>query len=75
MGVIIKGVVKKMAKYSQIGLSDPITSIMAQLVSLHDFALLIGVLVMCFVTVGLISVLINKILCRVIYASHQIEIM
>lgn len=64
-----------MAKFIQLGLSDPITRIMAQLVSLHDFALLIGSLVMCFVVVGLVSVLLNDILCRTIYASHQIEIM
>lgn len=64
-----------MAKFMQLGLSDPTTRIMAQLVSLHDFALLIGALVMCFVVVGLVSVLGNKILCRTIYASHQIEIM
>lgn len=47
---------------------------MAQLVSLHDFALLIGALVMAFVTVGIVSVMINKISCRTIYAAHQIEI-
>lgn len=58
----------------QLGLSDPRTRIMAQLVSLHDFALLIGALVMCFVIVGLLSVLSNEMLCRTIYASHQIEI-
>ncbi|ELU09537.1 hypothetical protein CAPTEDRAFT_204161 [Capitella teleta] len=48
---------------------------MAQLVSLHDFALLIGALVMAFVIVGLISVTMNKMSCRTIYAAHQIEIM
>lgn len=47
---------------------------MAQLVSLHDFALLIGALVMAFVMVGIVSVTINKISCRTIYAAHQIEI-
>lgn len=48
---------------------------MAQLVSLHDFALLIGALVMSFVIVGLLSVIFNRMGCRTIYAAHQIEIM
>lgn len=47
---------------------------MAQLVRLHDFALLIGALVMVFVIVGLFSVTLNRISCRTIYAAHQIEI-
>jgi len=47
---------------------------MAQLVSLHDFALLVGAMVICFVVVGLFSVVANKIVCRTIYASHQVEI-
>ena len=64
-----------MAKWIQIGLPDPRTRIMAQLVRLHDFALLIGALVMAFVIVGLISVTMNKMSCRTIYAAHQIEIM
>ena len=65
----------KMAKWLQIGLSDPRTRIMAQLISLHDFALLIGVLVIAFVTVGLVAVITRQMSCRVIYAAHQIEIM
>lgn len=59
----------------QIGLPDPRTRIMAQLVRLHDFALLIGALVMAFVAVGLTSVISNKITCRTIYAAHEIEIL
>ena len=47
----------------QIGLADPRTSMMAQLVSLHDFALLIGILVMAF----------NRISCRTVYAAHEVE--
>lgn len=48
---------------------------MAQLVRLHDFALLIGSLVMTFVMIGLCSVMLNKMTCRTIYAAHQIEIL
>jgi cell division protein FtsX len=58
----------------QCGLSDPRTTIMAQLVRLHDFALLIGTLVMVFVMVGLISVIRGRIRCRSIYTAHEIEI-
>lgn len=57
----------------QIGLADPRTRMMAQLVSLHDFALLIGILVMVFVMVGLLFVVFNKIRCRTVYAAHEIE--
>lgn len=58
----------------QLGLPDPRTRIIAQLVSLHDFALLIGALVITFVIIGLGAVIISKITCRTIYAAHQIEI-
>lgn len=58
----------------QCGLSDPRTSIMAQLVRLHDFALLIGALVIVFVRVGLISVIRGRMSCRTIYTAHEIEI-
>jgi cytochrome c oxidase subunit 2 len=57
----------------QIGLADPRTRMMAQLVSLHDFALLIGMLVMVFVIIGLLFVAFNKISCRTVYAAHEIE--
>jgi cytochrome c oxidase subunit 2 len=57
----------------QIGLADPRTRMIAQLVSLHDFALLIGILVMVFVIVGLLFVAFNKISCRTVYAAHEVE--
>jgi len=59
----------------QFGLPDPRTRIMAQLISLHDFVLLIGMLVITFVFVGIGSFIIRKITCRVIYAAHEIEIL
>lgn len=48
---------------------------MAQLVSLHDFALLIGVLVLTFVFIGIGSVIGGRFSCRTIYAAHEIEIL
>ena len=59
----------------QFGLPDPRTRIIAQLISLHDFALLIGALVMTFVFIGMGSVVRRKMTCRTIYAAHEIEIL
>jgi cytochrome c oxidase subunit 2 len=62
-----------MAKWLQIGLSDPGTRVIIRLIRLHDFALLIGVVVMVFVGVGLVSVITSQMRCRRIYAAHEVE--
>ncbi len=59
----------------QLGLPDPRTRVMAQLVGLHDFALLIGTLVLTFVFAGVGSVIFCKMTCRTIYDAHHIEIL
>ena len=63
-----------MVKWGQLGLPDPGTILIKDIVYLHDFAIVIGIFVLSFVVVGLISAITRNLGCRSIYAAHRIEI-
>lgn len=62
-----------MVKWGQFGLPDPGTTLIKDMVYLHDFAIIIGVFVLSFVVVGLVRVITRNLGCRSIYAAHRIE--
>lgn len=63
-----------MASNLQLGLSDPGTALISELIHLHDFAIIVGVLVTSFVGYGLIVVTLSKYTARTADENHLLEI-
>jgi hypothetical protein len=66
---------KLMASNFQLGLSDPGTALIRELIHLHDFAIIIGVLVTSFVGYGLAVVTVSKHTARTADENHLLEIL
>lgn len=64
-----------MASNLQIGLPDPGTALIRELIHLHDFAIIIGVLVTSFVGYGLTVVTVSKNTARTADENHLLEIL
>lgn len=63
-----------MANWAQLSFQDPVSPIIIQLVFFHDHALLILILVLCYVATALYSLIINKFLSRFILEAQVIEL-
>lgn len=63
-----------MASNLQLGLSDPGTALISELIHLHDFAIIVGVLVTSFVGYGLTVVTLSKHTARTADENHLLEI-
>jgi len=64
-----------MASNLQLGLSDPGTALIRELIHLHDFAIIVGVLVTSFVGYGLTVVTLSKQTARTADENHLLEIL